>query len=259
MYKRKSPPGSPNSVMATTLLAKESMADVYSKSSTPTPPQTPRRRRKQRRGTVEILAFVVLFSAFLLVGATTYVLLFLQPDDGVSIVSSLDEASLSYTCPSTSEIQPESAVNFDPIRFRNHYTLEDAHTRELQDFIANFRETAYDDWGRTYSQMKEGMAGWKRRAIVPYLQPGHKVYESAIGMGLNAFMTLEIIQQDKGPIPLEIYGNEYLVSSTQRANEFFDHVLPSHVHKGNVCVGDSTNISFVPSNTFDLVYTGYIL
>ena len=173
-----------------------------------------------------------------------------------------------YTCPPVKgqdEEGQQPADNFDPIRFQNHYLTEDAHTRALEDFVAHYRETPYDDWGQTYEHMKAGMRAWKQRAFVPYIRSGDRIYESAIGLGLNALMTLEILLQEKRQgtdddvKDLVIYGNEYLVSSTVRANEFLDRVLPDNAQKGNICVGDSTNISYVPSNSFDFVYTGYIL
>ena len=232
----------------------------------------PKNRRRRTSQKVEVLPLVVLFGALVLVGATTCVLVFSLPSSSSSSSSSPQdgkhEASLTlaapfssttYTCPADTEAQP-AAVNFDPIRFQNHYLQEEAHTKEFGDFLAHFRDTMYDDWHQTYTHMKAGMTAWKQRAIVPYIKSGDKIYESAMGMGLNAFMTLEILLEEKGPLAgLEIHGNEYLSSSTQRANAFLDHVLPPNVKKGNVCVGDSTNIAHVPSNSFDLVFTGYVL
>jgi len=173
--------------------------------------------------------------------------------------TSEDDANL-YQCPSVTA-QDDRAVNFDPVRFKNHYLKEHAHTAELEHFIANFRDTPYDDWGQTYTHMKDGMTHWKQRAFVPHVRSGDKIYESAIGMGLNAYMTLEILRKENPSLEdVSMYGNEYLLTSTVRANEFFDRMLPAvGFRKGNVCVGDSTNITYVPSNSFDLVYTGYIL
>jgi len=166
----------------------------------------------------------------------------------------------TYQCPAVAQ-QDDKAINFDPIRFANHYLRQDDHTVEMEDFIANFRDTQYDDWGLSYTRMKEGMTPWKQRAFVPHIQSGDKIYESAIGQGLNAYMTLELLREQKPSLQgVSLYGNEYLLASTVRANEFFDRLLPAvNVQKGNICVGDSTNISYVPSNSFDLVYTGYIL
>ncbi len=44
-------------------------------------------------------------------------------------------------------------------------------------------------------------------------------------------------------------------SSANKANTMLDH---GHGRKGMICPGDSTNLDFVPSNAFDLVYAGYI-
>lgn len=175
-----------------------------------------------------------------------------------------DQDGLLFQCPVAPEQQPqdEGALNFDPVRFQNHYLHDEAHRTALEDFVARFRDRKYDDWDQTYAHMKRGMTAWKRRAFIPYLKAGDAVYESAIGIGLNALMTLEILQQEKpsAVTGLSLYGNEYLRTSTVRANEFLDRMLPPlRVRKGAVCVGDSTNISYVPSDAFDFVYTGYIL
>lgn len=257
MYQRRSPPSSPDSVVLSAIPAIESGVEMGQKSQPIS--HRPRRQKKREASRIEILPWIALFLALVVVGGTTYAIVFLQPRSEAAGVSNDHDTSLSwYTCPATDN-QPDGADNFDPIRFQNHYLSAETHTQELDEFVANFRDEIYDDWSQTYTQMKSGMTAWKQRAIVPHVQAGDKIYESAIGLGLNAFMTLEIIQEEKGPIQVEVHGNEYLVKSTQRANEFLNRVLPSKVHKGNICVGDSTNISYVPSNAFDLVYTGYIL
>ena len=237
--------------------------------------QRRRRRQHQRSSSALPVVLVLVMVGIVLLAGELYALLVLQSKKATTkgmigcatttttttTDKSKNDAS-SYTCPAlpTSEDQPDTAENFDPIRFANHYLTEDAHTQELQNLVQHFRDTAYDDWGQTYTHMKEGMTAWKQRTMVPNIQAGDAIYESAIGLGFNALMTVEILLDALGPdLPLTLYGNEYLVTSTARANEFLDVVLPPHVTKGNICVGDSTNISYVPSNAFDLVYTGYIL
>ena len=258
MFQRRSPSASPSSVTTTS-------ADAEMGQKSPTKRRL-RKSSQMKRSTNTILSFAVVVAGLCLVGvasvlwsrgndkndASSRTLLSVAQD-----TSSKHDAAL-YQCPAVAQ-QDDKAINFDPIRFRNHYLKEDAHTAELEEFVANFRDTPYDDWGQTYTHMKDGMTQWKQRAFVPHIQSGDKIYESAIGMGLNAYMTLELLSQEKPSLhDVTLYGNEYLL--TVRANEFFDRMLPAvNVHKGNICVGDSTNISYVPSDSFDLVYTGYIL
>ena len=92
------------------------------------------------------------------------------------------------------------------------------------------------------------------------------LYESASGIGMNLYMTLEILQQVSGITNITIYGNDYVSRSVQISNDIFsndgkrdDHLLPSSFGQlGSICEADSTQLDFVPSNSFDLVYTGYI-
>ena len=125
-------------------------------------------------------------------------------------------------------------------------------------FIQTFRNSSFDAWGRTYDRVKEGMYHWKSTRFAPNLNSGDSIYESACGIGMNLFMTLEIMNEVKGIESLVVYGNEYVSISAEVANAVYDSNPPFKAIKGTICAGDSANIDFVPSNSFDLVYTGYI-
>ena len=72
-------------------------------------------------------------------------------------------------------------------------------------------------------------------------------------------MTLEILQEVLGVSNLIVYGNEYIPSSAKIAEQIFDALLPGlNATRGSVCPADSTNLQHVPSNSMDLVFTGYI-
>jgi hypothetical protein len=71
-------------------------------------------------------------------------------------------------------------------------------------------------------------------------------------------MTLEILQDVKGIENLFVYGNEYLEVSAEKANAVLDHLAPAHGRKGVICTADSTDLGFIPADSFDLVYTGYL-
>lgn len=86
------------------------------------------------------------------------------------------------------------------------------------------------------------------------------VYESACGIGLNLYMTLEILAEAKGLKNLVIYGNEFVPESVEVANSMLASLeLPSGGQMGKICPADSAHLhDFVPADAFDLVYTGYI-
>jgi hypothetical protein len=90
------------------------------------------------------------------------------------------------------------------------------------------------------------------------LKDGDSIYESACGIGLNLYLTLEILHEVNGIKSLKVYGSEIVEASAAYANFLFDEAPPFHSKKGTICVGDSTNLSFVPSGFFDMAYTGYL-
>ena len=128
----------------------------------------------------------------------------------------------------------------------------------LSYYVENFRTIEYDLWGYTYNDVKERLYEWKKRHFAS-LKSGDTIYESATGIGLNLLMTTEILHDEYQVHNLTIYGNEYLDLSVKIANELFERgIYPKSTKKGALCIGDSSNLSHVPSDSFDLVYTGYI-
>ncbi|CAB9498022.1 expressed unknown protein [Seminavis robusta] len=126
-------------------------------------------------------------------------------------------------------------------------------------FLATYHESEFDGWGKPYDFVKAGMYHWKSTRFPKNLKDGDSIYESACGIGLNLIMTLEILQEVKGVNNLMVYGNEYIPSSANASNRILDSLLPNlNATKGSVCAADSTNLQFIPSNSFDLVFTGYI-
>ena len=76
---------------------------------------------------------------------------------------------------------------------------------------------------------------------------------------MNLLMTIEILNESQNITNLQAYGVEYIPSSTTSANHILERLLPD---VGNstlgspICRGDATNLDFVPSNSFDIAYTG---
>ena len=161
---------------------------------------------------------------------------------------------VTYECPATIG----QAENFDKSFEEDYVEVSKRITDNMTEFLETFRTTKFDDWGRPYEKIKNGMYHWKSTKYPQYLKDGDSIYESACGIGLNLYMTLEILKETKGIENLYVYGNEYVDISAYKANAVFDNIAPAHAKKGVICPGDSGNLFFVPSNSFDLVYTGYI-
>jgi len=60
-----------------------------------------------------------------------------------------------------------------------------------------------------------------------------------------------------------VYGNEYLEANVPKATTLLTKLLEKQPNAnpkntvGGICKGDSSDLSFVPANSFDLVFTGY--
>lgn len=158
-----------------------------------------------------------------------------------------------------------AAVNYEPFLFKD-YENQDLLHMPVDQLVETFRNQVNGDWGKTYEQVKEHNREWKTKYVVPFLQSGHSIYESASGIGLNLLFSMEILAQERpGEVNnLTLYGNEYLPSSTRLANSFLPQVLkhvlpPGMARLGQpICVADSSHLQHLPSDTFDFVYTGYI-
>ena len=178
--------------------------------------------------------------------------------NGTTIERNQTSHAVSYTCPLPETL--EDAQNYANSSVEESYNNRTAEIESnFSGFLDTFHEAEFDGWGKTYDFVKAGMYHWKSTRFPKNLKDGDTIYESASGIGLNLIMTLEILQEVKGVNNLIVYGNEYLEKSANTSNLILDALLPSlNATKGSVCTGDSTNLNFVPSDSFDLVFTGYI-
>eukprot|EP01083_Nonionella_stella_P000472 1339_1 len=170
-----------------------------------------------------------------------------------------------FQCPVAHNHDPKhkaNAANNKGSVFENEYynTQSKLLNMNFTTFFSNvFNVSEYDNWGFTYHQFKKGMTHWKSTMFADELNDGDSIYESACGIGLNLYMTLEILHEVKQLSSLVVYGNDYLDLSRRKANDLFEYAAPFQSQKGSICTGDSTHLDFVPSNAFDLVFCGYIL
>ena len=75
-----------------------------------------------------------------------------------------------------------------------------------------------------------------------------------IGMGLNQLVLRKRLKEH-GIVNVTFYGNDYLAESLEIGNAIWREENLDEELK-ITCRADSTNLSFVPDDTFDLVYTG---
>ena len=176
---------------------------------------------------------------------------------------------LEYSCPAASTSL--STVNYDENVFASDYLNNKTQPTDIwsdpQTFLNQFREETFDGWSRSYTKFKEDLRPFLQKHVVPLLrkQKPSTIYESACGLGLNLYATLEILQEEANITGITVYGNEYLEENAIKANRILDVLLEAQNtqsnpknHKGVVCHADSTNLTHVPSASFDLVYTGFL-
>jgi len=123
--------------------------------------------------------------------------------------------------------------------------------------IENYEEMKYDGWDQNFKDKKKYLYEWKSKYF-SMLKSGDLIYESACGMGLNLLMTLQILSEEHQVTHLKVYGNDYLERSVEVANKLLGRISPADMQMGQICKGDSTNLFFVPSGSFDMAFTGYI-
>jgi SAM-dependent methyltransferase len=183
--------------------------------------------------------------------------------------------ALRYSCPAT-VTPPENLISVDASRSSSGGVTNSMtpHAKLLQNtsaYLSVFHGVEYNEMSfYSYDSVKESMFHWKNTQFGDYLQDGDVIYESGCGIGLNLVLTLEILSEARGIQNLRVYGNDYFAESIRIARELMQPpthqgqetpgILSSTNGKlGTLCRADSAKLhEFVPVNTFDLVFTGYI-
>ena len=184
--------------------------------------------------------------------------------------------------------------------------------QDMIEFINTFRDrniTEYMNVGWsidhqnhvTYNTLKEQMLSWRTSKYIPSLKKtGANIFELNCGVGLNLFMTYEMIQQSQPKDDIRdvhLYGttsttmtkgnrnindDDNSIRSAITANLLLDTILQKEANfvgggkRGMICPTLSTgttsindhnsnsksnqyiDLSFIPDNSFDLVYTSYV-
>jgi len=213
-------------------------------------PIEPKNPTNSRRGSRRWKVFAILAFASLMVFHWTPNI---KPDSENKYKQKHD-GNLHYACPA----QVDNPENSDSNLKKWYDEASQQILTNMTEFMGIFRKSEYDNWGHTFEQVKSGMYDWKSTRFLE-LQDNSTIYESACGIGMNLFMTLEILE-GKGIKNLVVYGNEYVPESVDIATTMFNKgMMPGSARLGTICQADSTHLEFVPPNSFDLVYTGYIM
>jgi len=176
--------------------------------------------------------------------------------------------TISYQCPASIDKAPNDKDGI----FDVYNTDTRQHSLALDASLDDLLSLKYGAWGITPNQRKALNAHWIQwyaealsdSDMSPLSSSRPKtIYESACGVGLTLFVVLQLLQEMYNITGLEVYGNEYMQDDVVTANHFYIGQQISdeahlHLRKGHICHGDSTNLTFVPSNAFDVVMTGYI-
>ena len=160
-----------------------------------------------------------------------------------------DNHNIEFDCAFDNEIQ--RPLTYDFIEY-----YEAINTRNND--VTKFKEWEnVDGINDKYEDRKSKLSDWKISQFSS-LKSGDSIYESATGLGTNLALTLEILEETKGISNLKIYGNDMIESSVNRAEDLFtkNNIAGSTI--GKLCRGDSTHLFFVPSNAFDLAFSGYL-
>jgi len=164
---------------------------------------------------------------------------------------------IQYSCPAELKESINELGGYDPF----YDPDEEPESENLTLFKETFRDDIFDGHAKTYTKLKEHMREFKKKFFVPYLKSGDVIYESACGIGLSLFYTLELLKEEGNITNITVYGNEYIPRNADTGNKLLNFLFEdggNENHLGKICAGDSTDLSFVPSNSFDFVFTGYI-
>ena len=181
----------------------------------------------------------------------------LPPDASDGSTATYPEDSAFFTSSSMSE-----QMTIPKYQNNSDFMLDLVHN--LSTYTETFRDLEFRDWGKTYTEVKDSLVHWKEDHYLPNLKTGDSVFESGCGIGLGLSLTMEILQeQNKNLRDLHLYGSDFGLAPVLAGNVFLDKILLSDESvgggkRGLLCSADSTNLNFIPTDTFDLVFTSRI-
>jgi SAM-dependent methyltransferase len=169
--------------------------------------------------------------------------------------SSSSLIAVDITCPTTVSKSKNDNNGF----FKDY--VDNMNINEGSTLQAKVGDLSSDAWNTPHAYVNDLLRQWKTDVFVPNLQSGDSIYESGCGTGMNLLLTTQILAEHNIS-DIHVYGNDYLKASVDTANHNWDDPaianLTNHAHKMQFCQADSTNLAHIPSNSFDLVYTGFL-
>jgi ubiquinone/menaquinone biosynthesis C-methylase UbiE len=91
--------------------------------------------------------------------------------------------------------------------------------------------------------------------MIPYDKSGDHIYESGCGSGLGMLMTLELLRE-RNITNVTVHGNDYNSQMVSMVNRTVSRLARRYNGiAGKIRQAASINLSHVPDNTFDFVYT----
>uniref|UniRef100_A0A7S4IDD9 Methyltransferase domain-containing protein n=1 Tax=Odontella aurita TaxID=265563 RepID=A0A7S4IDD9_9STRA len=163
-----------------------------------------------------------------------------------------------YQCPST---EMKTAEN-DIAGYYNYYDKDNERhlknsVEDNEYYTVGFRDVKFGGRVQTYTQQKKKATKYKAKAYGDNLLSGDLIYEGACGEGFNLLLTIEILKEQRGIENLTAFGSDYLAASAEVASKLFSTQANAQdwIRTGQFCQGDSTQLDFVPSDTFDLAFT----
>jgi hypothetical protein len=137
---------------------------------------------------------------------------------------------------------PENVQQFKKTLARDYECV--SKKLNMTEFLNTFRETTFDKWGFSYNKIKPNIYDWKVQHYAPYLNKnGSFIFESACGIGLNLYMTFEILQEAAGIEEVVVYGKE--------SNKLFDCYPPVQAKKGQISTSNLMDLIYIPAKSFD--------
>ena len=169
----------------------------------------------------------------------------------------LSRSDITTRFPRIRQLDNDKPGNFDEYIEADKTKL--TATGALVESTEDYRNEGYDGFTISYEQAKANIYDYITEYFVPPLRQNGEssIYESACGTAANLLMTLEIISEN-GINDVTVYGSEYVADSVTVARQMLEAHMPKSFHMGSICQADSTNLEHVPSNSIDVVFTGYI-
>jgi SAM-dependent methyltransferase len=202
---------------------------------------------------------IVVFAVLLLF----FAVIFMAKKNAITGERAIKPSLPQYSCPvsyTQEEEQEQATPKFNPDEPKLYLGQDAMILANITDYIEHYQDVDFDEWDANWHDFKQNRSNFITRRFGPNLQSGSSIYESACGIGLNLALTLEVLYESLGISDLVVYGNDFVKDSIVVANALLidGGILPANGKIGRLCHGDSMDLSHVPSNAFDLVFTGYV-